>query len=386
MTICSNVEISENDLKLLCEKGKTKAEIASLYETSPYIVGKFLKKYGLSRSRRTQYEIGDIYGDRVIIGSANPGPRGDTRVKVRCKCGHEDEVYLNNLIHGKAKTCKHCKGRLEYRLGDKYGYRTIIGGAKPNENGQTMVAVQCDCGHIDIVSLCKLMHGESHMCYRCFILYATSKRPNLGVTQEPWYCVWESMFTRCYNPKNINYHNYGGRGITVCDEWRDSSKFGEWAMSHGYEKGLQIDRIDVNGNYEPSNCRWVTAQVNNNNRRNNVLVTVDGITDTFSNTCRRYNLKRYNVSSYKYKHDVSYEEAIEHYRQGNTDRVVRLTYNGETHTITEWSKILGISRKTIYNRYNLGYSVDNILYKGNLTIKLPKCEHAGRRKHEKQSY
>ena len=75
------------------------------------------------------------------------------------------------------------------------------------------------------------------------------------------------MMQRCYNPKAANYDIYGGRGITVCEEWHDVLAFEKWAINSGYKKGLSIDRIDSNGNYEPSNCRWVTHKENCNNRK-----------------------------------------------------------------------------------------------------------------------
>lgn len=88
-----------------------------------------------------------------------------------------------------------------------------------------------------------------------------------GLYETPVHSVWTNMKTRCYNPKTWNFKNYGGRGIRVCDEWRNDFKiFHDWAMSNGYEQGLQLDRINNDGNYEPDNCRFVTVKENCQNR------------------------------------------------------------------------------------------------------------------------
>lgn len=84
---------------------------------------------------------------------------------------------------------------------------------------------------------------------------------------HPLYAVWSNLIQRCTNPKHPQYHNYGGRGIKVCDQWRDATEFLVWAGSAGWEPGLQIDRIDNDGDYEPGNCRFVTPSVNASNRR-----------------------------------------------------------------------------------------------------------------------
>ena len=91
------------------------------------------------------------------------------------------------------------------------------------------------------------------------------------------------MKERCYNKKNINYQNYGGRGVFVCDEWLfDYTAFKEWALSNGYQDNLTIDRIDFNKGYSPQNCRWATKKEQNNNTRHNTMITAFGETNTLS--------------------------------------------------------------------------------------------------------
>jgi hypothetical protein len=88
-----------------------------------------------------------------------------------------------------------------------------------------------------------------------------------GLYYHPLYAVWNTMKSRCRCPTNNKYDYYGGRGIALCDEWNNPEPFIEWALANGWERGLQIDREDNNGNYEPGNCRFVTSKVNSNNRR-----------------------------------------------------------------------------------------------------------------------
>lgn len=131
---------------------------------------------------------------------------------------------------------------------------------------------------------------------------------------KPWYGSYRSMMDRCYREKSANYSFYGGRGIKVCDEWHNIKAFGEWAERNGYMPGLSLDRIDANKDYSPDNCRWVTAYEQANNRRNTLY----------------------------------------------------LTKNGETHTVSEWSKITGIKRSTINNRICRGWTDERSLIKGDM--------------------
>lgn len=105
------------------------------------------------------------------------------------------------------------------------------------------------------------------------------------------YSIWCDMKKRCNNKNQSNYNNYGGRGIKVCKEWNDDfESFLEWSISNGYNDSLTIDRIDVNGNYEPSNCRWVTWEEQHYNKRNTVYIEVDGQKMTLKEIAEKYEL------------------------------------------------------------------------------------------------
>ena len=126
-----------------------------------------------------------------------------------------------------------------------------------------------------------------------------------GRTGTRLYRIWANIKTRCYNSNIPNYKRYGGRGITMCAEWKDNfQNFYDWSMSHGYSDDLTIDRIDNNGNYEPLNCRWITVKEQNRNKRN----------------------------------------------------VKFITYGGKTQTIPEWTKELHLGKETIRERLKRGYT------------------------------
>ena len=147
------------------------------------------------------------------------------------------------------------------------------------------VQVQCPkCKEYRGVLPYNLKRMESLMCNPCAI---SIKIDGVNKTKHPLYEVWRSMKRRCDEPKNQQYKRYGARGISVCAEWRDDfSAFVSWANTAGYAKGLQIDRIDNDGNYCPANCRFVSAMKNANNRRNNSHYSVGSVTKTLSEWAR----------------------------------------------------------------------------------------------------
>jgi hypothetical protein len=140
------------------------------------------------------------------------------------------------------------------------------------------------------------------------------KRVNHGLCGTRIHSIHRDMLARCYNPHKVRYERYGGRGITVCDEWRgkDGLKhFYEWSMANGYTDKLTIDRIDNDGNYEPNNCRWVSAEHQVNNTSRNIYITFDGVTHTLAEWCKIYGLPYTKVYQRVHTMHWDYERALE---------------------------------------------------------------------------
>ena len=149
--------------------------------------------------------------------------------------------------------------------------------------------------------------------------------------------IHSSMLQRCYNPKRPQYANYGGRGIRVCSEWHDYETFRLWAISSGYKHPLQLDRIDVNGDYEPSNCRWVTNKENCRNKRRNVLLMYNGEEKCVAEWCEQYQcLNENTMYEWIRKYGIEYAEK-------------RMN-----------DKINGTDKKYIHSAYSKSYCVDII--------------------------
>ena len=150
---------------------------------------------------------------------------------------------------------------------------------------------RCDCGNETIVLTTNLCSKRilSCGCLKLEKLITRSTTHNQRHTKL--YEVWKTMKQRCSNPNNIGYHNYGGRGIKVCDEWKNSYQvFYEWSMNNGYKEGLSIDRINNNGNYEPSNCRWADKFTQCNNTRQNKYIEINGVSKTIAQWSKDYNI------------------------------------------------------------------------------------------------
>lgn len=170
---------------------------------------------------------------------------------------------------------------------------------------------QCECGgSIEVIGK-DLTSGHTKSCGCLRKEKAHKVNKTHGKTNTRLYGVWCYMKRRCYNKNCKDYKNYGARGIKVCDEWKDDfMSFYNWSMSHGYSDTLTIDRVDVNENYEPSNCQWATIKQQNRNTRKNKYYTIDGETHCLSEWCEILNLN-YKCVQDRLRRNWSIKESLE---------------------------------------------------------------------------
>ena len=208
--------------------------------------------------------------------------------------------------------------KCEDLMGRKFGHWTVIERSEDYvvpSNGQHRPrwVCKCDCENQTIQNVLEtsLLNGISYQCKFCRDKIIGIKNTKHGDSYNRLYKIWVDMKKRCYNHNNKEYDNYGGRGILVCNAWIEYyTSFKNWAYKNGYQDNLTIERIDVNKNYCPENCKWTNQKEQQNNKRNNRL----------------------------------------------------LTYNNETHNISEWSEITDISFYAICTRIDkLGWSIEKAL-------------------------
>jgi hypothetical protein len=179
-------------------------------------------------------------------------------------------------------------------LGSRFGRLTVAERVVVINSHQTNWLCHCDCGTITVVPSTRLVRGDTQSCGCLSREQTGTRRRTHGQSKSPLYFTWNTMRRRCSDPHVASYSRYGGRGIFVCDAWQQFVPFQEWALAHGYQRGLQIDRIDNNGPYSPANCHFVTAKVNSQNRRRAALydretsprLTAFGETKTFKGWSR----------------------------------------------------------------------------------------------------
>lgn len=238
-------------------------------------------------------EVGDKFGEWTVLEILS-----SRKCVARCQCGNEKEVYISNLTSGKSTNCG-CIQRIK------------------NHNRMTT-------------------HGQS---------------------KTKLYNVWAGIKRRCYNPNQKSYVDYGGRGIRMCDEWKENFDiFYEWAISNGYQEGkVEIDRIDVNGHYTPTNCRWITKKKNTNNKRNNYYIEYRGEIKTASELGEEFGLSP-NTIIKRLNNGWDIEKALmQPYKNGDGKfKPMYIELNGKKMTFEEISKEYGIKLNTIKSRYRRG--------------------------------
>ena len=259
--------------------------------------------------------IGKIYGNDKVIGFKKSN--SDNSYQWICECQLCHKTHLREPSQLRKGTAPKCKCQIEKYddtyIGRKFGRLTVIGYG----NGHHFIC-QCECGSIKEYVNKNVIDGVVVSC-GC---YAKEKDEN-SISNSPLHATWNGMKQRCYNSNSHVYSNYGGRNITMCEEWRnDFLKFEEWAIQNGYRPncGLSLDRIDVNGNYEPSNCRFTSIFVQNVNRRKSTgKYEIDVEKKTLKEWCKEYGLWEATVSYRMKKMGMSLKEALtaEKMREGN---------------------------------------------------------------------
>ena len=215
------------------------------------------------------------------------------------------------------------KSRIHDLTGQRFGRLTVIGLADTNTR-KTYWVCQCDCGKLKNVRSDSLLSGAIRSC-GCMKKEQDKKNlinTNMKKTQEAGfkrgntrlYIIWRNMVKRCCDVHDARYHRYGGRGIAVCDEWReDFIAFHNWAMENGYSEDLTIDRIDNDGNYYPDNCRWSTAEEQARNRSTNIKITIGNATKTLTEWCEIFEVDYKTVlSRYNRKGFIGIDDLFNH--------------------------------------------------------------------------
>lgn len=175
--------------------------------------------------------------------------------------------------------------------------------------GQAAWLCQCSCGNKTIAPGHDLRRGSTKSC-GCLAAELSSQRlKKHGMTKTRLFRIWTSMISRCGSKSNSAYENYGGRGIVVCNEWKNFKEFYDWSIRSGYQENLSIDRINNNKGYSPENCRWTTAKQQANNRRSTIFLTVDGVKKTISEWAELYGIK-YDTIYCRLQDGWSDEEAV----------------------------------------------------------------------------
>ena len=228
----------------------------------------------------------------------------------QCDCGTRKVVRTDTLTRGISESCGCArkekiteKPRVDY-TGKRFNSWVVIGYV-----GRGKWRFVCDCGTEAIRELHPIKNGISHSCGCQKSARCSKTNYRHGHYGTRLYNVWHGMKYRCNNEKCGAYKYYGGRGIKVCDEWKDFPSFYDWAMGNGYKEGLSIDRIDVNGDYCPDNCRWATPKEQANNKQDTIRYEYGGEMLTVAQIAKKYDIPDASIR-YRLHKGISIDDAI----------------------------------------------------------------------------
>ena len=245
------------------------------------------------------------------------------------------------------------------RLIDLTGMRfgRLVALRRSKKKNKTEWLCVCDCGNEKVIEGGSLRGGRTKSCgclnrevaRKYFFKHGYGKTKLVGIRSQ--------MIRRCYNPKTDRYPNYGGRGIIVCKEWLNNPRsFYEWSINNGFKEDLTIDRIDNDGNYEPSNCRWATQEEQANNKQASRRITYNGETKTQAQWAKEVGIDP-RVMQCRRKSGWSEELIV----ATPLKKEHTATFRGVTKTIKEWSIEFDISYDALNHRINRGWSEKRIL-------------------------
>lgn len=251
----------------------------------------------------TGLTIGNIYIVQRCIGDKEIGklyrknnPKKSYEPKYDCKCLLCGKLFTATGQSIKNRKNKNCGcSALQYDLENKkFGKLLVIKKLGLNKHNEILWACICECGNKVVKTSYALRKYKNPKCRECAIKEIGNKNRKYIIAYKSLHERYTNMKTRCYYQKCKSFKDYGGRGIIICDEWLGKNgyiNFQKWALQNHFNPKLSLDRINTNGNYEPSNCRFVTYQIQSNNRTNNRVIKLNNETDTLANWSRKLNIK-----------------------------------------------------------------------------------------------
>lgn len=258
-------------------------------------INHFLRRRFCTGCRRSQYSTTtkDLTGQRIgylrVIRRATwrvGTQRGTVFWECLCDCGKTTIKRYGGLVRAKIVSCGcKAKNRASELIGQTFGRLTVIGRAENTRQATRCWVCRCECGREHLVRTAALRRGAVRSCGCLQRKLMGDRQRTHGLSHLPEYQTYSSMMDRCYNPDNSSFENYGGRGVRVCERWLDSVANFIADMGQKPSKHHSLDRIDCNGHYEPSNCRWALPEDQARNRRNVRPFTYAGRTMILTDWC-----------------------------------------------------------------------------------------------------